>query len=289
MLTEEQKTEICNFIDCDKLSPQLLIHAVQNPRLPLRFIVRTMLLEQLNTRRAIFTTNSHHTRSQHDTKNSITLGSILRRDAAARETAQLKAEMDATNSRLESLAKELAGMKKLLLKSEKEKSLMEKKLLQYSEKERSLIEKKISQKSEKLLLEFDKEISTMESSEEKVLHEPELEERSVMESSARSASFHYGSRDGKIERGQRGSTSFASFRFGLRGERTGGSPLSKSSCDESPRVKKISGKGLLNRLKSTLWAPKSATKSRSSKEGRNGVGDEDVIPTKDDYYAFSHN
>ncbi|EEF37100.1 protein binding protein, putative [Ricinus communis] len=219
-ITEEQKIEMCNFIDCDKLSPQLLIHAVQNPRLPLRFIVRAMLIEQLNTRRAIFTTSTaaaatkHHARQhQSDDKEPTTLGSILQRDAAKREAAQLKAEMDSTGSRIKILEKELAGMKKILQKSENERILMEKKLFLGSEKESSIITR---------------------------------EERSVMESS-RSASFHYGSRDAnKIEKGERGSTSFAGLRV--------------AKNEDSPRTKKNTGMGWISRLKSTLWSSKSASK-----------------------------
>ncbi|XP_058010421.1 BTB/POZ domain-containing protein At3g49900 isoform X2 [Hevea brasiliensis] len=268
-ITEEQKMEICNFIDCEKLSPQLLIHAVQNPRLPLRFIVRAMLIEQLNTRRAIFTSTAaatNHCAPQHHEENEvITLGSILQRDAAVREAAQLKEEMDATNSRIESLEKELAGMKKLLQKSEKETSLMEKKLLVGSEKERSIM----GLRRRKL----------------------EREERSVMGSS-RSASFHYGSTDAKIERGERGSTSFAGFRLGVRGAKTGG-----SSHEDSPRSKKNIGigMGLIRRLKSTLWVSKSASKSHTknkilSKEDGTAVKaeNEDVSETTQQNEEASH-
>lgn len=234
-ITEEQKMDICNFIDCEKLSTQLLVHAVQNPRLPLRFIVRAMLIEQLNTRRAIFTSSAaaanNYAHPHGDDNEVITLGLILQRDAAAREAAQLKAEMEATSSRIQSLEKELAGMKKILQKSEKETSLMEKKLLVGPRKERT----------------------------GKVLHETEREERSVIDSS-RSASFHYGLRDAKIEKGERGSTSFAGFRLGVRGEKSGG-----SLHEDSPRSKKnISmGMGLIHRLKSTLWVSKSAPKCQS--------------------------
>lgn len=62
-ITEEEKTQICNSIDCTKLSPQLLMHAVQNPRMPLRFIVRAMFIEQLDTRHSIISaTDQSHPR-----------------------------------------------------------------------------------------------------------------------------------------------------------------------------------------------------------------------------------
>ncbi|WCJ31413.1 Phototropic-responsive NPH3 family protein [Euphorbia peplus] len=129
-IAEEQKLEICNFIDCEKLSPQLLLHSVQNPRLPLRFIVRAMFIEQINTRRALVsaTTTSEQNKAP-------SLGAILRRDAAAREAGKLKAEMDSTSSRIHNLEKELARMKELLQKSENERIAMEKKLLMECGKE----------------------------------------------------------------------------------------------------------------------------------------------------------
>ncbi|XP_022132472.1 BTB/POZ domain-containing protein At3g49900 isoform X2 [Momordica charantia] len=134
-MTEEQKVLICNFIDCDKLSPKLLLHAVQNPLMPLRFIVRAMLIEQLNTRHSIFSTTATSkpplalvrpcpliTKTV-PKKDPLTLGAILKRDAAARESAKLKAAMRATNSRIRTLENELTTMKLKLHHSENQNSL----------------------------------------------------------------------------------------------------------------------------------------------------------------------
>lgn len=125
-LTEEQKFRICNYIDCTTLSAQLLMHAVQNPRMPLRFVVQAMYVEQLNTRRSIISASNHrnHTdekqqiHQSRESEDQVTLGAILERDAALRQVAQLKAAMDTTNLRIQSLEKELKGMRKLLLESE---------------------------------------------------------------------------------------------------------------------------------------------------------------------------
>ncbi|RDX71537.1 BTB/POZ domain-containing protein, partial [Mucuna pruriens] len=106
--TEEQKSEICNSIDCAKLSPHILVDCVQNPRMPLRFIVRAILVEHLNTRRSVaaaVTTDTERT----------SLREFLQRDMAHRQTAQIKEAMDSTYSRIQSLEKELRGMKKILL------------------------------------------------------------------------------------------------------------------------------------------------------------------------------
>ncbi|KAG2724158.1 hypothetical protein I3760_01G004900 [Carya illinoinensis] len=122
-ISDDLQAQICNSIDCNKLSPQLLLEAVQNPIMPLRFIVRAMLMEQLNTRRSIFISSTaadhiqpcrQRTRSSSKDDGPITLGAILQREAALRQAAHLKAAMDATSSRIESLDKELNVMKKLL-------------------------------------------------------------------------------------------------------------------------------------------------------------------------------
>ncbi|XP_030532104.1 BTB/POZ domain-containing protein At3g49900 isoform X2 [Rhodamnia argentea] len=124
-ITEERKAQICNTVDCTKLSPALLLHAVQNPRMPLRFIIRAMLIEQLRTRLHVVHAcdrrrpqRKKRQSKEGDTSSSAaTLGAILQRDADVRCTAQLKAAMDATNSRIQSLEKELTGMRRILRES----------------------------------------------------------------------------------------------------------------------------------------------------------------------------
>ncbi|KAL6587717.1 hypothetical protein OROMI_000695 [Orobanche minor] len=121
-LSDDQKIKMCNYIDCSILSPKLLMHAVQNPIMPLRFVVQAMFLQQLNTRHNIISAANHHLdsslRHHDDEKDPITLGAILERDAALREVSHLKAIMSATNSRIQSLEKELGGMRKLMSESE---------------------------------------------------------------------------------------------------------------------------------------------------------------------------
>ncbi|XWS29705.1 hypothetical protein CRYUN_Cryun24cG0053000 [Craigia yunnanensis] len=79
-----------------------------------------MLVEQLNTRRSILLAANHHYSRRHRPRdnNNITLGAILERDATMRETAQLKAAMDATSSRIQTLEKQLLCMKKILQESD---------------------------------------------------------------------------------------------------------------------------------------------------------------------------
>ncbi|XP_020230415.1 BTB/POZ domain-containing protein At3g49900 [Cajanus cajan] len=110
-LTEDQKTEICNSIDCAKLSRGTLVNCVQNPRMPLRFMVRAILVEHLNTRRSVAAAASGAQQAEQRTS----LREFLQRDTAHRQAAQIKEAMDSTYSRIQSLERELRGMKKVLL------------------------------------------------------------------------------------------------------------------------------------------------------------------------------
>lgn len=214
-ITEEQKTQICSSIDCSRLSPQVLLEAVQNPIMPLRFVVRAMLIEQLNTRRTILTAaTDHHTLpllqlQHHDDVSKFdpagppvaTLGSLLQRDTILRQSAQLKATMAATSTRIKTLEEELNGMKKLLEECQNEKN-----------------------------------------------------ERSILAEAGggrRSASFHYGSSDDNkmITKGDRGSASSSSFRLiNFRGkERTEGT--SWSSCTGAQGLTKSISQRLISGLK----------------------------------------
>ncbi|KAJ8645316.1 hypothetical protein MRB53_007064 [Persea americana] len=122
-LTEEQKNRICCAVDCNKLSQHLLMDAVQNPEMPLRFVIRAMLVEQLNTRHTFDIASIDPTSKPQN--NCATLGAILQRDAAVRYNAQLKATMEATSARIISLEHELISMKKRLHESGKKSEVLD--------------------------------------------------------------------------------------------------------------------------------------------------------------------
>ncbi|KAK9135280.1 hypothetical protein Syun_014610 [Stephania yunnanensis] len=155
-ITEEQKIQISNLVDCEKLSPHLQLHAVQNPSMPLRFLVRAMFLEQLSTRRSIISMATAKTHMIKTTRNSnnnnaahhaITLGAILQRDAALRQVAELKHLMERTSSKIESLERDLMGMKQQLRESEK---------MQGSEARLESSKRKNGRRSESFRLSFEK-------------------------------------------------------------------------------------------------------------------------------------
>ncbi|KAL9245843.1 hypothetical protein vseg_019447 [Gypsophila vaccaria] len=115
ILSEEQKTQIISCIDCSLISAHLLMHAVQNPRMPLRFVVQAML----TTQRSLFTasTNCH----PRPAESPATLRAFLERDAALRQADQMRAVIDSTCSRIQTLEKELSCMRKLLGDQQKAK------------------------------------------------------------------------------------------------------------------------------------------------------------------------
>ncbi|KAL2246771.1 UNVERIFIED_CONTAM: hypothetical protein Sindi_2529400 [Sesamum indicum] len=87
--------------------------------MPMRFVVQAMFVEQLNTRHSIISAADRRIhQSKHEKHDAVTLGAILERDAALRQVAQIKAIMSATNSRIQTLEKELSGMRKVLSESE---------------------------------------------------------------------------------------------------------------------------------------------------------------------------
>lgn len=104
------------------------MHAVQNHRMPLRFVVQAMFIEQLNTRRSVYSaaqtlkTNNRPIKqplpvvSATEGDRSVTLGAILQRDAALRHVVELRDTMEYTSSRIQSLEEEINGMKKILIK-----------------------------------------------------------------------------------------------------------------------------------------------------------------------------
>lgn len=225
-MAEEQKVEICNYIDCNKLSSGFLLHIVQNHRMPLRFIIRAMHAEQLHTRCSIFSarkTNNHQYHHHNTIEDRITLGAILQRDEALREAVQLKAAMSATSLRMQSLENELDGMKKLLNEAEKER----------------------------------RELYDLNN---RLLHE---KERSILSSTSagKCASFHYGEdNNNKIVGGERGSVSSLNVRdIGGRQERGRLLLLGTEASRNHDKIKKNIGRRLINGLKSAFRVSKQAS------------------------------
>ncbi|KAK9089429.1 hypothetical protein Scep_028511 [Stephania cephalantha] len=52
-LTEKEREDVCQVLDCYKMSPEACTHAAQNKRLPLRVVVQALFVGQLHLREAI--------------------------------------------------------------------------------------------------------------------------------------------------------------------------------------------------------------------------------------------
>lgn len=111
-ITDDEKMEICNYIDCDILSPQLHTHAVLNPRLPIRFVFQS-LHKNHGTILSVANNDTKKTRCESSDAHT-TLGALLERDAALLQVAQLQSAMDATSWRVQSLEKELLVMRQIV-------------------------------------------------------------------------------------------------------------------------------------------------------------------------------
>ncbi|KAL5196723.1 hypothetical protein ABZP36_000235 [Zizania latifolia] len=148
-LTEEEKSRVCYNLNCTKLSHHLFMHLVQNPRLPLRFVVQAMLVEQLHSHHSMLLSSSRHCHhvatdsaappallecsafpgafggaaatvaaSGDAASSMMTLGDVLQRDAVLRQSAHIRASMQTATHRIDTLERELAGLRTRLRRSE---------------------------------------------------------------------------------------------------------------------------------------------------------------------------
>lgn len=139
-LSEEDRLAVCTVLNCQKLSQEACVDAVQSELMPLRLIVQAMFMQQLQTHRCIRSNsessqfgrndnidspsclNDTSIHSSHflsddircrvtEPEDGLPLGLILKRDAAFRQAAYLKADYEATSFRLKNLEEELMAMK----------------------------------------------------------------------------------------------------------------------------------------------------------------------------------
>ncbi|KAG9443597.1 hypothetical protein H6P81_014937 [Aristolochia fimbriata] len=138
-ISQEEKACVCKYLNCQKLSQDTCIQAVQNELMPLRLIVQALFVQQLNTHQAFkdcsdsfriahFSDNSgslsgsrcHISKSQQmadsaqkkDVAESTsgTLNFLLEKDL----NQQKKEDRDSTSFRIQSLEQELMSLKKSL-------------------------------------------------------------------------------------------------------------------------------------------------------------------------------
>ncbi|KAM0937681.1 putative BTB/POZ domain, NPH3 domain, NPH3/RPT2-like family protein [Dioscorea sansibarensis] len=144
-LSIEEKSSVCKYLNCQKLSQEACIQAVQNEQMPLRLIVQALFIQQLQTHQAFrecsdsfryiesrdFSGSISSSRCQLQksptvedrpykpkTKEGETPGmslcSLLRHDIAVHKSELAKAEYESTSFRIQVLEEELTSLKQIL-------------------------------------------------------------------------------------------------------------------------------------------------------------------------------
>lgn len=116
-LSENEKEQLCNIIDYQKLSIDACAHASQNQRLPLRIILQVLFFEQLHLRTALagyLHVLDHESAPAGVAGTSDMAGQILQRDGwvtVVRENHVLKVDMEKMRDRVGELEQEFGRIK----------------------------------------------------------------------------------------------------------------------------------------------------------------------------------
>ncbi|XP_002533866.2 BTB/POZ domain-containing protein At5g48130 [Ricinus communis] len=143
-VSQEEKGLVCKYLNCQKLSQEACIEAVQNELLPLRLIVQALFVQQLNTHQAfrecsdsfrfancrefsgslsssrcpnsksqnLFETTSPYSEGAEPV--SRTLSFLLQKDVAEQRYELSRKEYESTSFRIQNLEQELLSLKKSL-------------------------------------------------------------------------------------------------------------------------------------------------------------------------------
>ncbi|XP_068659353.1 BTB/POZ domain-containing protein At3g44820 isoform X2 [Aristolochia californica] len=117
-LSENEKEKLCNTINCQKLSIEACVHASQNDRLPLRFILQVLFFEQLHLKTTIsnylpILDGESAPAAAVSSTNEIT-SQVLQRGGwvtVVRENQVLRVDLERMKSRVRELEQEFASIK----------------------------------------------------------------------------------------------------------------------------------------------------------------------------------
>ncbi|PIN11861.1 hypothetical protein CDL12_15534 [Handroanthus impetiginosus] len=135
-LSQEEKGSVCKYLNCQKLSHEVCIEAVQNELMPLRLIVQALFVQQLNTQQAFrecsdsfrYThcgefsgslSSSRYANSKSQNIGIRPLSFLLQKDTSIRRPPESDTEIsrkdyESTSFRIENLEKELMSLKRSL-------------------------------------------------------------------------------------------------------------------------------------------------------------------------------
>ncbi|XP_020258068.1 BTB/POZ domain-containing protein At5g48130 isoform X2 [Asparagus officinalis] len=143
-LSSEEKTSVCKYLNCQKLSQDICIEAVQNEQMPLRLIVQALFVQQLHTHQAFkecsdsfryihcgeFSGSLSSSRCQIPRSQNLEespferatnigppLGSFLQKDSSTKRSDFSKEDYESTSFRLQALEQELVSIKQSLMKN----------------------------------------------------------------------------------------------------------------------------------------------------------------------------
>lgn len=122
-LQENEREQLCRIMNCQKLTTDACVHALQNPNLPLRVVLQVLFSEQQQLRATISNylhasgnTNNVATMTANSNTNVIS-DEIIDRESwvsVARENQHLRVNMDRMQSKVTELENQFMGMKKYM-------------------------------------------------------------------------------------------------------------------------------------------------------------------------------
>ncbi|CAN0897494.1 BTB/POZ domain-containing protein At5g48130 [Linum grandiflorum] len=129
-ISQDEKAAVCKYLNCQNLSQEACVEAVQNDMLPLRLIVQILFVQQLNTHHAFkecsdsfrygdfsgsLTTSSRCPKSQNLTESPYTDGAETLNFYLQKERWDFsRKEYESTSFRIQSLEQELVSLKKTI-------------------------------------------------------------------------------------------------------------------------------------------------------------------------------
>ncbi|KAK7258357.1 hypothetical protein RIF29_23930 [Crotalaria pallida] len=137
-ISQDDKGAVCKYLDCQRLSQEACIEAVQNEMMPLRLIVQALFVQQINTHKAfkecsdsfryancgdLSGTLSSSSRCPYSANQNIgespctdsrPLSFLLKKDILMQNVDYSKAEYESTSFRIQNLEQELMSLKRSL-------------------------------------------------------------------------------------------------------------------------------------------------------------------------------
>lgn len=145
-MSSEERVSVCKYLNCQKLSQEVCIEAVQNELMPLRLIVQALFVQQLHTHQAFkecsesfrfihyreFSESLSGSRCQIPRSQNLgespfmqaadegeatvgpPLGSLLQKDISTKRSELSKEDYESTSFRLQTLEQELTSLKRSL-------------------------------------------------------------------------------------------------------------------------------------------------------------------------------